>query len=91
MFLITNLLTFLFVIWMCAKIWPVSAPMAIASFFIFPVAIIHLVRYWGDQEHDIKVPFFLIILSSAYSVYSFMSYFGPDAQESMLHGLRVLA
>ena len=91
MFIVTNFLSFLFIVWMCLKIWRVNAVLAIASFFIFPVAIIPLVQNWGDEENDIRVPFFLALACAAYSTYSFMSYFGPEEREGLLQVLQGFA
>lgn len=53
-------------IWMAARIWKSSPGLAAVSFFVFPVALIPLIQNWGDEETDIKVPFFLVLASSMY-------------------------
>jgi len=93
MFMITSFLTTLFIIWMVARIWKSSPALAAVSFLVFPVAIIPLVQNWGDEETDIKVPFFLALASWGYTIYSFLSFVRPDTeeQEALLAIARMLA
>jgi hypothetical protein len=56
-------------LWVVAKIWPVSKLYAIASFFFFPASIFFMFSHWGDEEHDIKVPFILTLVTGIASVY----------------------
>lgn len=51
-------LAFIMVIWMVIKIARGSALMALATFFIWPLAIISLIKNWGDPDTDIRIPFF---------------------------------
>ena len=55
--------------WMLVKIWKGSVLLAILAFFFWPVVIVALIKNWGDEETDIKVPFFLWIGSVAIMVY----------------------
>jgi hypothetical protein len=57
---------------MVATIWKQSAPLALGSFFFWPIAIYALFHYWGDEESDIKVPFFLFMASAAFTWYEMM-------------------
>jgi 4-amino-4-deoxy-L-arabinose transferase-like glycosyltransferase len=93
MFIITSLLTMLFVLWTVARIWKSSPPLAAVSFLVFPVAIVPLIQNWGDEETDIKVPFFLALASWAYTVYSLLSYVRaePEEQEVFLAIARMFA
>lgn len=93
MFLVTSFFTTLCVLWMVARIWKSSPGLAAVSFFVFPVAIIPLIQNWGDEETDIKVPFFLALASSMYTMYSLMSFARaqPEEQESLLAVVRMLA
>ena len=56
-------------LWVVSKIWPVSKLYAIATFFFFPAAIFFMFAQWGDEEHDIKVPFVLTLLAAIGTVY----------------------
>ena len=93
MFVITSFLTTLFLIWMAARIWKSSPGLAAVSFIFFPAAIIPLIQNWGDEETDIKVPFFLVLASSAYTIYSLMSFArqAAEEQESFLMVARMFA
>ena len=51
-------------IWVVVKIWRVSVPYAIVSFIFFPAAIFFMFAHWGNEEHDIKVPFVLTLVFS---------------------------
>lgn len=51
-------------VWLVVKIWPVSVLYAIASFVFFPAAIFFMVAHWGDEEHDVRVPFILTLVCS---------------------------
>ena len=42
--------------WVLARIWRSSALLALASFFLWPVVLLALVRTWGDAERDIRIP-----------------------------------
>jgi hypothetical protein len=69
MFMFTSLLCLVFLLWMLARIWKDSALLAIVCFFFWPALIFALVKYWGDKEHDIKLPFVLFTLCSLYTWY----------------------
>lgn len=49
-------------IWMTVRIWRRSPILAILSFLFWPVSIIALITNWGDEESDIRLPFFLSVL-----------------------------
>jgi hypothetical protein len=78
---------------MAGRLWKSSPAMAAATFLVFPVAVIPLIRNWNDDESDIKVPFFLALASVAYTVYSLMSYAGmqQEEQDALLSVARLFA
>ncbi|MCX7557514.1 hypothetical protein OS187_11940 [Xanthomonadaceae bacterium JHOS43] len=51
-------------IWMCVKIWRRSPLLSIGTFLFSPLAIVSLIVCWGDEESDIRVPFFLSLAVS---------------------------
>lgn len=58
------LVVFVITVWMCVKIWRRSPLLAIGAFFLWPLTVIALVLYWGDEDSDIRVPFFLSLVLS---------------------------
>ncbi len=46
-------------LWLCIKIGRSSPLLGIATFFISPLALYCLIRYWGDEDSDIRIPFLL--------------------------------
>lgn len=52
--------------WMITRIWKANAGFAIASFLLWPVLLIAVVKLWGDKESDIKVPFAIWAASIGY-------------------------
>lgn len=93
MFFITSLFTTFCLFWMATRIWKTSPALATVSFFVLPVAIIPLIQNWGDEETDIRLPFFLALGSAAYTMYSILS-FARDMQEekeALLSVVRMLA
>lgn len=93
MFMFTSLLCLVFLVWMLARIWKDSALLAIVSFFFWPALIFALVKYWGDEEHDIKLPFVLFTICSIYTWYDMfqMSKRLQQDPEALLGMLRMLA
>lgn len=63
------LFAFVMIIWMVIKISRGSGLLAIATFFIWPLAIVSLVRNWGDKDTDIRIPFFACVLALGLSVF----------------------
>lgn len=51
------------VLWMVVKIWRASPLLAVVTFFFWPLSIISLVRNWGDSDTDIRIPFFLSLVT----------------------------
>lgn len=50
-------------LWMVVKIARESKALALATLFVWPLSIIALVRNWGQPDTDIRVPFFLAVLT----------------------------
>ena len=42
--------------WVLARIWRHNAALAVASLFLWPVVLLALVRNWGDEDRDIRIP-----------------------------------
>lgn len=59
------LVLFVITIWMCVKIWRRSPLLAIGAFLFWPLSIVALILYWGDEDSDIRVPFFLSLVLTA--------------------------
>lgn len=60
---------FVLSIWMTVRIWRRSPVLAILSFLFWPVSIVALIMTWGDEESDIRVPFFLSVLVAGLAGY----------------------
>src|SRR5690554_6747794 len=58
------LVLFVITVWMCVKIWRRSPLLAIGAFFLWPLSLIALFLYWGDEDSDIRVPFALSLVVS---------------------------
>jgi hypothetical protein len=69
LFLICVIVSVIGNLWVVAKIWPVSKLYAIASFVFFPASIFFMFAHWGDEEHDIKLPFILTLATGIAAVY----------------------
>ncbi|HET7731361.1 MAG TPA: hypothetical protein VFK48_15135 [Usitatibacter sp.] len=67
MLLLTTVSCFVFVGWMVARIWKRNAVLAIVTLFVWPLTVFAVMRYWGDEYSDIKVPFLLFASSLAYT------------------------
>lgn len=46
-------------LWLCIKVGRSSPLLGIGTFFFSPLALYCLIRFWGDEESDIRIPFFL--------------------------------
>lgn len=57
------LVAFVLVIWMVVKIARSSPLLALLVFLFAPASLYALVRYWGDRDSDIRLPFALTVLS----------------------------
>ena len=63
-------LTLLCVLWACVRIARSSPVMAVLCFVFFPLALVHLVRHWGEGDDDIRMPFFAAIAFSLLAFYA---------------------
>ena len=70
MLVLSSVMCFVLIGWMVAKIWKRSALLAIVTVFLWPVSAFAVMRYWGDEHSDIKVPFLLFIPALAYTLYA---------------------
>jgi hypothetical protein len=50
-------------LWILMRTWRSSPLLAIISFFFFPATLVALLRQWNDPETDIKIPFFLSLVT----------------------------
>jgi hypothetical protein len=67
MMMIAALIALLSFVWMIARIWKTSAGFAIASFLLWPVLLFAVLKFWGDEDSDIKVPFAVWAVSIGYT------------------------
>jgi hypothetical protein len=93
MMMIAALIALLSFIWMIARIWKTSAGFAIASFLLWPILLFAVLKYWGDEESDIKVPFAVWAVSVGYTWWATlqMSREPSQIQESAVTLLRAFA
>ena len=93
MFVFTSLICSITLIWMVIKLWKSSALIAIGSLVFWPVLIFAVFKYWGDEESDIKVPFFVFLPFSAYTLWEMNQWSKAlqEPQESLLWVLQFLA
>ena len=91
--IIGGILSLIFLVWMLVKIAKQSVLLAILCFFFWPALIFALFKYWGEEESDIKVPFALWVVSTAYAWYDMaqMAKSLKEEQESFLAIMRLLA
>jgi hypothetical protein len=66
MMMIGALIALFSFVWMIAKIWKSNAGFAIASLLLWPVLLFAVLKYWGDDDSDIKVPFGIWAVSIGY-------------------------
>lgn len=59
---VTSIVSLILLLYIIVRIWKRSVLLAIVSFFFPPLMIFALFRYWGDDEGDIKVPFFILLV-----------------------------
>jgi hypothetical protein len=60
---------FAMVIWMCVKIARGSLVLALLTFFLWPLALLSLIRNWGNPQTDIRIPFFAAVVALGMSVF----------------------
>jgi hypothetical protein len=66
---LASLFSFVLFIFMLVRTWKSSILLAILSFLLWPVIIVALIKNWNDAESDIKVPFFLWVVTSCFMVW----------------------
>ena len=59
--IIGGFVSFILLLWMILRIWKESTLLAIVSLFFWPALVYAVVKNWGDEESDIKVPFFFFM------------------------------
>jgi hypothetical protein len=69
-FMFFMLVLFVLSIWILVRIWRRSPLLAILSFLFWPVTIFALISCWGDEESDIRVPFFASLVVGALMLFS---------------------
>jgi hypothetical protein len=69
MFMFTSFLSLVFLVWMVARIWKHSAPLAVVSILFWPALIVALFKYWGDEDSDIRLPFALFMAATIFTYY----------------------
>jgi len=78
--IIGGFVSFILLLWMILRIWKESTLLAIVSLFFWPALVYAVVKNWGDEESDIKVPFFFFMVATVYAWYD-MSQLGKAAKE----------
>lgn len=93
MFMLGSLVSLILLVWMVARVWKQSALLAVASIFLWPVLIVALFKYWGDDESDIRVPFFIFAPVFIFTWYQMnqMSNALTEQKESLLSMLLFFA
>jgi hypothetical protein len=89
---LASLFSFVLFIYMLVRTWKSSILLAVLSFLFWPVIIVALIKNWNDEESDIKVPFFLWIVTSVFMVWliSRMERVSQE-QETLLGVMRLIA
>ena len=68
-------------LWVVSKIWPVSKLYGFVTFVFFPASIFFMFAHWGDEDHDIKVPFVLTLVAAIASMYMLDKYAAEYADD----------
>ena len=56
-------------LWIIRRIWKRSVALALASLVLWPIVLLALVRYWDDEECDIRLPLATFLGSSSLTSY----------------------
>ena len=67
--IIGGFVSFILLLWMILRIWKESTLLAIVSLFFWPALVYAVVKNWGDEESDIKVPFAIFLVAVIYMWY----------------------
>lgn len=54
---------------MVARIGRRNGPFAVFSALFWPALLVAMVRYWGDDESDIRMPFLLFVPITVYAAF----------------------
>ena len=82
--LFESIIGLILLIWMVYRIWQHSMLLAIVSLFFWPALIVALFVCWGDDNADIKVPFFIFAALTAWSLYTKKAPTAPEAMRPPL-------
>ncbi len=86
MFFLLSLVNLILIILMSAKVWKQSPLLAVLGFFFWPVMCYAMIKFWGDEESDIKVLFAIFAVVSIVMFYDLKQYVEEDAEpESQSH------
>jgi len=89
LWILTSVLALVCVIWTIIRIARSSGLLAFCTFLFFPLGIIHLVRHWGDDDLDIRVPFLAAIVFQCLNLFLVYRMWGwttdPAAVEQALY------
>lgn len=77
---------FLLSIWTVVRIWKKSPLLAILCFFFWPATIVALFTNWGEEDSDIRIPFFLGVVVSGLMIFMAMRTVDQGISE-MAHSL----
>ena len=80
-------------LWMVLRIGKQSFLLGVAAFVFWPTLFYAVVKYWGDEESDIKVPFAIFLVAVIYMWYDMyhMVKQPVEDQETLLGIVRLLA
>jgi hypothetical protein len=67
--LIGSLVCLILFFWMLIKVGKQSTLLAFLAFFFWPVLFYAVIKYWGDEESDIKIPFAIFLVAVGYMMY----------------------
>jgi len=68
--LLAAVLALICAVWTLIRIGRESPMLALGTFLFLPLGFIHLVRHWGEERSDIRVPFFAWIAFAGLTIYA---------------------
>jgi len=80
-------------LWMVVRVGKQNFLLGVGAFVFWPVLIFAVIKYWGDEESDIKIPFAIFMLAVIYAWYDMAHTMKPSAedQETLLGTARLFA
>ena len=54
-------------LWLVGSVWRISPGWAIVTLLFWPLAIVPMMNHWGDDELDVRKPFFATLVISVIS------------------------